>query len=467
MSAAKVVIIGGGFAGLNVAWGLRRADAEVTLIDRRNFHLFQPLLYQVATGGLSPANIASPLRGLLRRVKNAQILLGRVTEIDPVAQQVYIEQTGYSYDFLVIAAGAKSSYFGNDHWAATAPGLKTIEDATEIRARILNAFELAEQQSSETEKRKWMTFVIVGGGPTGVELAGAISELARQTLKNDFRKIDPREARIVLVDAGQRVLSSFDPSLCQKAHQALERLGVEVRTQLMVTNIEADSVSVQATGQATQTIPTHTVLWAAGVQAVGLANAIAQQTGCPQDRAGRLMVRPDLSLPNFPNAFAIGDIAHCVDWKRAKPNGVPATDAAPNLGSHQAPPLPGVAPVAIQQGKYVAKLIRENIRGGDRQPFEYHSPGNLATIGRRAAVAEIGRFKFSGYFAWVLWAIVHILQISLMENRLLVFLQWAWNYVTFNRSARLITSSPIIQPDTPTDRPSAARKSQIPTQEIS
>ncbi len=425
MTRQKIVIVGGGFGGLNVAYGLRKCDADITLIDRRNFHLFQPLLYQVATGGLSPANIAAPLRGLLRRSKNVQVVLGEVSNIDPKQNRIFVGQQCYDYDFAVIAAGAKSSYFGNDSWEKFAPSLKSIEDATEIRGRVLNAFELAEKETDPQQRKFLMTFVIVGGGPTGVELAGAISGLANQTLQGDFRSIDPSDAKIILLDAGPRILAAFDPSLSKKACLALQKLKVEVQVDAKVVDITQRGVNLHIADQPQSTIQANTILWAAGVGAVGLAKVISEQSETQTDKAGRLMVNQDLSLGVYTNLFAIGDIAHAVD-KAGKP-------------------LPGVAPVAIQQGKYLANMIRKNIPGGDRKPFIYSSPGNLATIGRSAAVAELGRYKFSGYFAWLVWAVVHILQISLMENRLLVFLQWGWNYVTRNRSARLITSSPTVQ----------------------
>ena len=419
MTRPKVVIVGGGFGGLNAAYGLSRADVDVELIDRRNFHLFQQLLYQVATGGLSPANIAAPLRGLLRHSRNTSVVLGEVTGLDFDRQCVRTRERDFEYDYLLIAAGARTSYFGNHKWEDAAPGLKTVEDATEIRARVLNSFEKAELETCTERRRRLMTFVVVGAGPTGVELAGAISELAHQTLRRDFRSIDPREARIVLIDASPRVLSAFSPKSSSRALKALEHLNVEVMTDTKVAELTDECVTVERDGEH-HCIYADNILWAAGVEASGLSKIVADAADISLQRGGRVPVGPDLSVGKYHNVFAIGDISWC----------------AGEDGS----PLPGVAPVAIQQGKYVAKQIAKHIDGDQRQPFRYRDPGSLATIGRRAAVAEIAGFKFSGYFAWVVWALIHVLQISLLENRMMVFLQWVWNYVTLNRSARLITS---------------------------
>ena len=431
-SRKKVVIVGGGFGGLHAARGLRRVDVDVTLIDRRNFHLFQPLLYQVATGGLSPANIAAPIRTILRRQKNVSVALGTVVSIDPIARTVEahsaepgedeLQIETLPFDWLIVAAGATHSYFGHDEWEQLAPGLKTIEDATAIRARVFSAFEAAEQEPDPQRRNELMTFVIVGGGPTGVELAGAIAELARKTLKHDFRNINPPDAKIILVDGQDRMLSNFTPKLSHKAEASLRRLGIELKARTTVTAIHEQAVDI-ATGGVNSTVRTRTVLWAAGVAAVPLGRTLAAATGVEADRAGRVPVQEDLSIAGHPNIFVIGDLASFL---------------------HQTgKPLPGVAPVAIQQGKYVGRLIANQVRGRLKpSPFVYRDRGSLATIGRSAAVADLGKLEFSGFFAWLLWLFIHIMSIAQFQNRVLVFFQWAWNYLTFNRSARLITESP-------------------------
>ncbi len=431
----RVIIVGGGFGGLRAARSLRRANVDVTLIDRRNFHLFQPLLYQVATGGLSPANIASPIRSILRHQKNVNVLLGTVGPVNPVGKTIEVEsvEPGESqiqrrtlkYDWLIVAAGATHSYFGHDDWEAIAPGLKTIEDATEIRGRVFAAFEAAEHEQDAQRRAELMTFVIVGGGPTGVELAGAIAELARMTLRLDFRNINPPDARIILVDGQDRMLATFPPELSQKAHASLQRLGVEIQTGMMVTAIHKDRVELVSEGRPKPnrtSIASRTVLWAAGVAAVPLGKTIAAAAGIETDRAGRVPVQQDLSVAGFPDLFVIGDLASF---------------------THQTgKPLPGVAPVAMQQGKYVGRLITQKLQGkSSPKPFVYRDQGSMATIGRSAAVADLGWMKCSGLVAWLLWIFVHIMSIAQYQNRVLVFMQWAWNYVTFNRSARLITES--------------------------
>ncbi len=430
MNAPKqVVIVGGGFAGLNAAKALRRERrVQVTLIDRRNFHLFQPLLYQVATGGLSPANISAPLRGILRRHRNVRVILGSVVNIDPGRRKVSLRNENgldeFQYDWLVVAAGATHSYFGHDEWREIAPGLKTVEDATQIRGKILAAFEAAEKTLDLQKRQQLMTFVIVGAGPTGVELAGAIAELARHTLRSDFRKINPADARIILLDAQDRVLSSFPPELSVQAERSLARLGVVVQTATHVQQVAPTHVVISS-GSETSSIRAHTVLWAAGVRAADLAKHIVVATGAKSDEAGRIYVDEDLTIAGFPQIFVIGDMCRF---------------------EHQTgSPLPGVAPVAIQQGRYVAKMIRRELNGDrrtrsiPRPAFFYRDRGNLATIGRRAAVADLGKLRFSGLLACLLWGLVHIVQITSHQNRLLVMMQWAWNYFTFNRSARLIT----------------------------
>jgi NADH dehydrogenase len=416
--AHRVVIIGGGFGGLYAAKRLRRAPVRVTLLDRRNFHLFQPLLYQVATGGLSPANIAAPLRAVLKRQKNTEVLLAEVTGIDVAGRRVLLRDGAISYDSLIVAAGARHHYFGNPQWEQFAPGLKTIEDATEIRRKILLAFEAAERETDPEDRRKWMTFVVVGAGPTGVELAGTIGELAHHTLRNNFRHINPAQARILLLEGADRVLPPYPEKLSGKAAQSLDRLGVTVWTGAVVTDVRPDRVTVRRGGQ-TEEISTYTVLWSAGVQASPLASQLAKATGAEIDRAGRIVIEPDLTLPGHPEIFVIGDMAHY-----RQPSGQP---------------LPGVAQVAIQQGRYAADHIQARFRGKSLAPFRYKDLGSMATIGRGAAVADFGWLRFSGFLAWLAWLFVHLINLVGFQSRLLVLLQWAVNYLTRNRSARLIT----------------------------
>ncbi len=414
----RIVIIGGGFAGLQVAMGLKRAPVQITLVDRRNFHLFQPLLYQVATGGLSPANIAAPLRSILAGQRNCQILMGEVTRIDLAHRRLKVADRELSYDILVVAAGATHSYFGHPEWEQLAPGLKTIEDATEIRRRILTAFEAAERTTNHDERHRLLNFVIVGAGPTGVELAGALAEIARHSLKEDFHDINPAEANVVLIEAGERVLAAYPPELSIKAEEALHKLGVSVRTRTAVEQITPEGVSLKtATGM--EFLATNTVLWAAGVQASPLAKLLSEASGAELDRPGRIKVQADLSLPGQPGVFVLGDMAHCVG-----PDGKP---------------LPGVAPVAISQGKYIAKLIKARLAGRQPPAYRYRDLGSLATIGRSAAVADIGNLHFSGFLAWLMWLFIHLMKIVSFRNRVLVFFQWGWSYLTYDRSARLIT----------------------------
>ncbi len=405
-----VVIIGGGFGGLNAARALRRAPVRVTLVDRRNHHLFQPLLYQVATAALAPNDIAYPIRSILRRQRNARVLLDDVRAIDPAAREIVLADGRLGYDFLILAAGARDAYFGHDDWEQYAPGLKNLEDALEIRRRILLAFERAEREHDDDRRRVLLTFVIVGGGPTGVELAGAIAEIAFDVLVSDFRAIDPRDAHIVLVEAGPRLLPTFAADLSEFAARSLARRGVEVRTNTKVTAIADDHVRLDD-----EPLATATVLWAAGVQAVGLA----ANFGVPVDRAGRVPVAPDLSVPGHPEIFIVGDLA---------------------LFTHQTGrPLPGMAPVAIQEGRHAARNVVRKINGGPTRPFRYRDKGTLATIGRASAVAEIGRLHFTGLFAWIVWLVVHIAYLIGFRNRLIVLIEWAWAYVASERSARLIT----------------------------
>lgn len=427
-----VVIVGGGFGGIACARSLRRADVKVTLLDRRNFHLFQPLLYQVATGGLSPANIAAPLRSILRRQRNARVLMAEVRDFDIERRRVLLADGSLEYDTLVVAAGASHSYFGCDQWADVAPGLKTVEDATRIRARILRAFEEAERETEADRVRERLTFVIVGGGPTGVELAGAIAEIAHRTLRRDFRRIDPTSARILLVEGSDRVLGGFSPRSSGRAQRALERLGVTVRTQTKVTAIEDGRVVLECRSRGPEDLRVGCVVWAAGVKAAPLASALASRTGVAVDRAGRLQVESDLTVGGHPEIFVIGDMAAVRDGSD------PATG----------PPgcLPGLAPVAMQEGVYAARRIRARLEGHSLPPFRYRDRGKLATVGRSVAVAEIGGFELRGFLAWLIWLFVHVLEIVQFENRVLIAIQWGWNYLTYNRTARLITHSAVDPP---------------------
>ena len=413
----RVVIVGGGFGGLAAARRLKDAPVELTLIDRSNHHLFQPLLYQVATGGLSPANIAAPLRGILRRQRNARVLLGEVKDIDLATGRVHLEQAVLEYEALVVATGARHDYFGHKDWERLAPGLKTIEDATRLRRRILRAFEQAELESDPQRMREWLTFVVVGAGPTGVELAGALGEIAKDTLRIDFRSIDPTTARILLVEAANQVLPTYPQDLAAKAQRGLERLGVAVWTGCLVTALERSALSVRR-GDRSERVATRTVLWAAGVRASPLGERLAERAGVELDRVGRVPVRPDLSLPGHPEVFVIGDLARALGADRE--------------------PLPGTAAVAQQQGRYIADALTKRLEGRRTVPFVYRHKGSMATVGRGFAVAEFGRVRLSGYAGWLSWLGVHLMMLTEFENRLLVLLQWAWSYWTRNRSARLI-----------------------------
>lgn len=416
----RVVIVGGGFAGLHAAQSLKNAAVRVTLIDRRNFHLFQPLLYQVATGAVSPANIASPLRQILRDQRNAEVIMAEVADFDTVNKKVILTDGVVDYDTLIVAAGATHSYFGNDQWQHLAPGLKTIEDATEIRQRLLLAFEAAERATDPEEVQAWLNFVIVGAGPTGVELAGALAEIARVTLKGNFRRINPATARIFLVEGTDRVLPPYPSQLSAKAAESLAKLGVTVRTGAMVADIQPEYVTLKS-GDTLERIPTHTVVWAAGVKASSLGKSLVAATGAKEDRAGRVMVEADMSIAGHPNIFVVGDLAHYA-----------------HVGGK---PLPGIAPVAMQQGQYVGHVIKRRILGQVPKAFSYIDYGNMATIGRATAVADIKGLRFSGFMAWMFWLVVHLIKLVGYQNRMLVLMQWAWNYLTFNRSARLITGS--------------------------
>jgi NADH dehydrogenase len=413
-----VVIIGGGFGGLHATQSLKRAPVRVTLVDQRNFHLFQPLLYQVATGWLSPANIASTLRAVLRRQTNARVLLAEAVDIDVPNRQVILIDGTIGYDTLIVATGSRLHYFGNQGWEALAPSLKTVEDATEIRGRIFLAFEAAERETDPSKLGALLTFVIVGGGPTGVELAGALGEIAKDILQHDFSNIELADVSILLIEGAERILPTYPSELSSKAEMFLNRLRVKVRINAMVTDIRRDEVVIKG-GEILEPIPCKTVLWAAGVQASPLGKALAKATGAKLDRGGRIFVEPDLTLPNHPEIFVIGDLA--------------------NYPDQTGKPLPGIAPVAIQQGRYVANVLRNRIEGVSIPGFSYRNRGNMAIVGRASAVAELGKFRFSGFLAWLIWLFVHLVNLVEFENRVLVLIQWAWYYFTRNRSARLIT----------------------------
>jgi NADH:ubiquinone reductase (H+-translocating) len=414
----KVVILGGGFGGLSATRRLKRAPVDVTLIDRCNYHLFQPLLYQVATGSLSPANIAAPLRQILKHQKNARVLLAEATGIDAANRRVMLSDGALSYDTLVVATGSSHQYFGHDEWEHFAPGLKTIEDATDMRRRILLAFEAAERETEPEKRRAWLTFVIVGAGPTGVELAGALGEIANDTLLHDFRDIDPSTARIILVEGTDRILPAYPPQLSAAAQKMVERLSVVVRKGAMVTDIQKHCVMIRE-GDRMESIPTRTVLWAAGVLASPLGRMLAETAGANLDKLGRVLVESDCTIAGHPEIFVIGDLA--------------------NFSHQTGQPLPGVAQPAIQQGYYVAKAISARLPGGSVKPFHYLDKGNLATIGRFSAVADMNWLRISGFPAWLIWIFIHLLYIVEFQNRLLILVQWGWLYLTFDRSARLIT----------------------------
>ena len=407
---SRVVIVGAGFGGLAAATALANSPFDVTLVDQHNYHLFQPLLYQVATAGLSPADIASPIRGIMREARNVNVVLARVSGIDVERCEVVAEGRRIAFDRLIIATGAQHAYFGHDEWAVSAPGLKTIDDATYLRRRILLAFENAEAETDPAERARLLNFVVVGGGPTGVEMAGAIAELAKRALARDFRSIDPRQARIILVEAASRLLMPFDPSLSEAARRSLDQLGVEVRLGARVTRCDACGVHL-----GTELIEARTIIWGAGVMASPAGRWLKAET----DRAGRAKVGPDLAVPGHPEIFVIGDVA-CAVGADGKP-------------------LPGVAAVAKQQGQYVAALLKARLNGKTLPPFRYRDFGALATIGRKRAVAELGSVRLAGFPAWLLWSIAHIYFLIGFRNRLAVVLSWSWSYVTFQRGTRLIT----------------------------
>jgi len=414
----RVVIIGGGFGGLWATRSLRSAEVDITLVDKRNFHLFQPLLYQVATGALSPADIASPLRGVLANQRNVTVKLSEMKGIDLDARVVFLKDGELVYDSLVIATGSENHYFGNDEWSRVATGLKTVEDALRIRNTIFHAFERAEKESDPARRQQFLTFVIVGGGPTGVELAGALGEIARITLRGNFRSVDPSTARIVVLEGTDDILTSFPPSLRTKAFHSLENLGVEIVTGAIARDIDDSGVTVVGGGREYR-IEAETVLWAAGIRPSPIGKLLTSDNS-GLDQAGRVIVNADLTLPDHPNVYVIGDLATIADY----PGGQ----------------LPGNAPVAMSQGRYVARTIVSKARSETYKPYRYRSRGNMAVLGRAAAVADLGWARFSGYPAWLLWLFVHLLFLVEFDNRLVVLIQWAWSYFTRNRGARLITN---------------------------
>ncbi len=418
--AQRILILGGGFGGLVAAQTLKHANAAITLIDKRNFHLFQPLLYQVATGSLSPGEIAAPLRAVLSKQKNVEVLLGEASDLDPDRRIVTLLDGGtFSYDTLVIATGSQSSYYGKDQWRAEAPSLKTIEEATAIRTKLLSAFERAERARDENEARAWLTFVIVGAGATGLELAGALGEIAQETLRHDFRNIRPQEARIVLLEGGSRVLAAYPEDLSTKAEELVRKLGVEVIKGALVDTISNEGV-IYKQGDREVSLNAKTVLWAGGVTATPFGRKVAERTRSDSDRAGRIKVNPDLTVPNYPDIFIVGDLALMRDENGKQ--------------------LPGVAQVAIQSGRYAGKAILQRLKGHSvLKPFRYFNKGDMAVIGRAAAVADIFGFHVSGLLAWMVWLFIHLMYIVEFQSRVLVFIQWGFQYLTFSRGARLIT----------------------------
>jgi NADH dehydrogenase len=429
MTTHRVVIVGGGFGGLQAALGLRRAGVDITLIDRRNFHLFQPLTYQVATGALSPGEVAYPLRAVFKRNRNVRVLLAEVARLDLERREVILRSVAglpapetVPYDTLIVAGGSHYSYFGHDEWSAYAAEVKSLESALTVRSRILSAFEAAELEHDPQRRDEWLTFAVVGAGPTGVEMAGQIAELARDTLRRDFRAADPASGRILLIEAADRVLTGFPPSLSAKAERSLRRLGVTPVLGSTVVDVDEAGVTIREADGATRRIPARIIVWAAGVTASSLASMLAELTGAEQDRAGRVTVEPDLTLPGHAEVFALGDMVRV----RGR-DGTPIT-------------LPGLAPVAMQEGRYVAKAVRARVQGRTAPPFRYRDKGNLATIGRAAAVADIKGIKLSGFLAWLTWLLVHLFYLVGFQNRVLVLIRWCVSFASRGRGARLITS---------------------------
>jgi NADH:ubiquinone reductase (H+-translocating) len=428
MGAHRVVVVGGGFGGLQAVVKLRRAPVDITLVDRRNFHLFQPLTYQVATGGLSPGQIAYPLRAIFKRDRNIRVLMAEVSDFDLDAREVQLRSVdrvpapdSIPYDTLIVAGGSHYSYFGHDEWIDFAHEVKSLESALAVRSQILSAFEAADAEADSEKREAWLTFIVVGGGPTGVEMAGQLGELARDTLRRDFRAIDTRRGRILLIEAAGRLLTGFPPSLSEKAARSLQRLGVTSMLDSTVVGVDRNGVTIEDGSGARERVPSRTVVWAAGVSASELASRLSELTGAERDRAGRITVEADLTLPGRPEVFALGDMVRVRD-----PAGAVVT-------------FPGVAPVAMQQGRYVAKVVRDRLRGRETPPFRYSDKGNLATIGRAAAVADIKGLRISGLLAWLIWLFVHLWYLVGFQNRLLVFIQWFFSFATHGRGARLIT----------------------------
>jgi NADH dehydrogenase len=422
----RVLILGGGFGGLVAAQTLKHADAQITLIDKRNFHLFQPLLYQVATGSLSPGEIAAPLRSVLSRQKNTQVLLGEATDIDPDAKKVTLSDGGvFPYDTLIVATGSQTSYYGKDEWRERAPSLKTVEEATAIRHNLLYAFERAERAETEAEARAWLTFVIVGAGATGLELAGALAEIAQETLRHDFRNIHPQESQIYLLDGSSRVLSTYPEDLSAAAEKLVTRLGVKVIKGALVNQITGEGVEYKHEGKEI-TLDAKTVLWAGGVTTNNFGRRVAERTRSEPDRSGKITVMPDLTVPNYPNIFLVGDLALSLDG--------------------HGKPLPGIAQVAIQGGNYAGKTIAARLKGQkESKPFHYFNKGDMAVIGRAAAVANIFGLHVSGVIAWMIWLFIHLMYIVQFQSRILVFIQWGFEYLTFSRGARLITGGEVAE----------------------
>ena len=414
-----VVIIGGGFGGLSAVRELADMPGRVTLIDKRNFHLFQPLLYQVATGLLCPSEITAPLRHILRKQKNTQVLLGEVVDFDPSHNRIILADGRIEYDTLIVAAGMINHYYGHDDWARYAPGLKTIEDTAKIRQKIFYAFEVAERETDPVRRKEWLTFVVIGSGPTGIELTGMLAEIARNTLREEFRSIRPEEAQIIILDAAERILPTYPADLSKKAEKSLARLGAEAVTNTKVVEIDEGGITVERHGRR-EHISARTVLWATGVSASPLGQKLAEKTGAHLDRQGRIMVNPDLTIAGYPEIFVIGDLAHCPDKKGT--------------------PLPGVAPVATQQGRYAARIIQRRLNNNiNKNPFKYFDKGTLAVIGRNAAVADIGRLHFGGHTAWFLWLFVHLFLLIRFENRIIVLTRWAFQYFSYSSGARQLT----------------------------
>jgi NADH dehydrogenase len=451
-SAHRVVVVGGGFGGLQAALRLRRARVEITLVDRRNFHLFQPLTYQVATGALSPGEIAYPLRAIFKRAPNVSILMAEATEVDLDARELHLAPADgvpapgpIPYDTLIVAGGSRYSYFGHDDWAEFATEVKSLESALMTRGRILSAFEAAEVEPDPSRRASWLTFVVVGGGPTGVEMAGQIAELSRDTLSREFKTADPRSGRILLIEATDRLLTSFPPSLSARAARSMEKLGVTPMLGRTVVGVDSEGVTVEEPGGSTERIATRTVVWAAGVTASSLAAKLAERSGAELDRAGRITVEPDLTLPGHPEVFALGDMVR-----------VRGPDGAAVV-------YPGVAPVAMQEGRYAAAVIRARLRGRSTPPFRYRDKGNLATIGRAAAVADIKGLRLSGFIAWLTWLVVHLWYLVGFQNRILVFIRWSFSFATHGRGARLITEAEA-HSERRLSRPAPSPTAPVPTE---